>query len=143
MRGDSLLNENTDEIRLLQPAVLAFVGDAVFNLFVRERLVRNKRASSHRLHIDATMYVKAASQSRIAREIQKDFNEDEAFIFRMGRNAKSTTVPKNADLHDYHYATGLEAVMGYLYLTNQRERLESILERAASIIESGETENHP
>jgi ribonuclease-3 family protein len=143
MRGDSLLNENTDEIRLLQPAVLAFIGDAVFNLFVRERLVRKKRASSHQLHIDATRYVKAASQSRIARELQKDLNEDEAFIFRRGRNAKSTTVPKNANLQDYHYATALEAVMGYLYLTHQKERLDGFLERAASIIERDETENRP
>jgi len=143
MRGDSLQHGNTDVIRLLQPAVLAFIGDAVFNLFIRERLVRKKRASSHRLHIDATRYVKAASQSRIARELQKEFDEDAAFIVRRGRNAKSTTVPKNADLHDYHYATGLEAVMGYLYLTGRKERLESILERAASIIESDETESQP
>ena len=54
----------------------------------------------------------------------KDLNEDEAFIFRRGRNAKSTTVPKNANLQDYHYATALEAVMGYLYLTHQKERLD-------------------
>jgi len=142
MKNDSLVNGNADEIRLLQPAVLAFIGDAVFNLFIRERLVRRKRASSHALHIDATRYVKAASQSRIARELQEDFDEDEAFVFRRGRNAKSTTVPRNADLKDYHYATGLEAVLGYLYLANRKERLESILERAASIIESDETESH-
>lgn len=141
MRGDCLLEENSEQIRLLQPAVLAFVGDAVFNLFIRERLVRKKRASSHQLHIDATKYVKAAAQSRIAREIQKDFNEDEAFVFRRGRNAKSTTIPKNADVQDYHYATALEAVMGYLYLTHQLERLDGFLEQAASIIEKNETEN--
>lgn len=141
MRGDSLIGENNDEIMYMQPAVLAFVGDAVFNLFIRERLVRRKRASSHRLHVDATRYVKAASQSRIAREIQKDFNEDEARIFRRGRNAKAATIPKNANVQDYHNATGLEAVMGYLYLTNQKERLDAILERAASIIETEETEN--
>lgn len=141
MSGDCLFQENTDEIRLLQSAVLAFVGDAVFNLFIRERLVRGKKASSHQLHIDATRYVKAAAQSRIARELQKDFNEDEAYIFRRGRNAKSTTIPKNANLQDYHYATALEAVIGYLYLTNQKERLDGLLEQAASIIERDETEN--
>lgn len=136
-----MVQENTDEIRLLQPAVLAFIGDAVFNLFIRERLVRKKRASSHQLHIEATRYVKAASQSRIARELQKDFSEDEAFVFRRGRNAKSTTIPKNANLQDYHYATALEAVMGYLYMTGQKERLDVFLEQAASIIEKDETEN--
>lgn len=136
-----MLGENNDEIKYLQPAVLAFIGDAVFNLFIRERLVRKKPASSHRLHIEATRYVKAASQSAIAREIQQDFNDDEALVFRRGRNAKSATVPKNASLLDYHYATGLEAVIGYLYLTNQKERLDDILERAAAIIENDETEN--
>ncbi|HOK42253.1 MAG TPA: ribonuclease III domain-containing protein [Thermoclostridium caenicola] len=136
-----MFQENTDQVRLLQPAVLAFVGDAVFNLFIRERLVRRKQASSHQLHIDATRYVKAASQSRIAREMQKDFNEDEAFVFRRGRNAKSTTIPKNANVQDYHYATAFEAVLGYLYLTGQTERLDTFLEQAASIIENDETEN--
>ena len=132
----------SDEIRLMQPAVLAFVGDAVFNLFIRERLVRKKRGTSHTLHVEATRYVKASSQSRIANRFAGNFNEEEAYIFRRGRNVKSNTVPKNADLRDYHYATALEAVMGFLYLTGQHERLNFMMEQAAIIIETGETEKH-
>lgn len=141
MSGDSLETANTDEIRLMQPAVLAFVGDAVLNLFIRERLVRKRKATSHMLHVDATRYVKASSQSRIAKELLGFFTEEEAFVFRRGRNAKSATVPKNADIADYRYATALEAVMGYLYLTKQTERLRLFLERSAAIIEGIETEN--
>lgn len=129
-----------DEFRLLQPAVLAFIGDAVFNLFIRERLVKKTGGTSHKLHIDATRYVKASSQSKMAKILIANFNEEEASIFRRGRNAKSTTVPKNADVRDYHYATALEAVMGYLYLTGQKQRLDLMLEQAAEVIETSETE---
>lgn len=126
---------------MLQPAVLAFVGDAVFNLFIRERLVVNKKGTSHKLHFWATQYVKAGAQAFIAKELIKSFNEDEAFIFRRGRNAKSTTVPKNADVQDYHHATGLEAVLGYLHLTHQNQRLDMFLNEAALLIEKREMEN--
>jgi ribonuclease-3 family protein len=127
-------------IRQMQPAVLAFMGDAVFNLFIRERLILKKRATSHQLHFEATRYVKASAQAKIVKELLKDFNEDEAFIFRRGRNAKSNTIPKNADVQEYHYATALEAVLGYLYLTDQKERLHLLLEQSAAIIERCETE---
>ncbi len=132
--------ERDDEVRLMQPAVLAFMGDAVFNMFIRERLIIKKKGTSHQLHLNATRYVKAASQARIAKELIKNFNEDEAYIFRRGRNAKSNTVPKNADVQDYHYATALEAVLGFLYLTDKKERLTAFLEASAAIIENQETE---
>lgn len=137
--GDQMADK-THEVRQLQPAVLAFMGDAVFNLFIRERLILLKHATSHQLHFQATNYVKAASQAKIAKILLKSFNEDESFIFRRGRNAKSNTIPKNADIHDYHHATALEAVLGYLYLTHQNERLQLFLERSASIIEGSESE---
>lgn len=127
--------EKADEARLMQPAVLAFIGDAVFNLFIRERLIINKKGTSHRLHILATDYVKAASQSKISKALFNTFTDEEAYIFRRGRNAKSTTVPKNADVQDYKYATALEALLGYLYLTGQNERLNLLMEQAANIIE--------
>ncbi len=129
---------NIDDIRQLQPAVLAFMGDAVFELFIRERLIRNKRGTSHNLHIHSTNFVKAASQANIARILHDSFTEEETYIFRRGRNAKSTTIPKNADVQDYKYATGFEAVLGYLYLTGQHERLSEIMEKAALIVETQE-----
>jgi ribonuclease-3 family protein len=125
-----------DEAKQMQPAVLAFVGDAVFNLFIRERLVMNQKGTSHRFHIMATDYVKAASQSRISKALLDTLTEEEAYIFRRGRNAKSTTIPKNADVQDYKYATALEALLGYLYLTGRSERLNLLMEKAAIIIET-------
>ncbi len=132
--------EKVDEVRLMQPAVLAFMGDAVFNLFIRERLILNKKGTSHQLHLYSTDYVKAASQARISKVLLSTFTEDEAYIFRRGRNAKSTTVPKNADIQDYKYATAFEAVMGFLYLTGQQERLNALMQQAAILIETAETE---
>lgn len=128
--------EMPDEARLMQPAVLAFIGDAVFNLFIRERLILKRKGTSHQLHIFSTEYVKAASQSKISKALMDTFTEEEAYIFRRGRNTKSTTIPKNADVQDYKYATGLEALFGYLYLTKQRERLHQLMEQAANIIEA-------
>ena len=128
--------ETQDEARLMQPSVLAFIGDAVFNIFIRERLIMNKKGTSHQLHILATDYVKASSQSKISKALMDNFTEEEAYIFRRGRNAKSTTIPKNAEVQDYKYATGFEALLGYLYLTKQNERLYQLMEQAADIIET-------
>lgn len=132
--------DKVDEVRLMQPAVLAYMGDAVFNLFIRERLIVQKKGTSHQLHIFSTNYVKAASQAKISKVLLGTFTEDEAYIFRRGRNAKSTTIPKNAEVQDYKYATAFEAVLGFLYLTDQQERLSTLMLQAATIIESPETE---
>ncbi|MCX7771832.1 MAG: Mini-ribonuclease 3 [Clostridia bacterium] len=132
--------DNSDEARLMQPAVLAFMGDAVFNLFIRERLILRKMGTSHQLHLISTQYVKASSQASIVKQLFQSFTEEEAYIFRRGRNAKSTTVPKNADIQDYKYATAFEAVLGFLYLTGQQERLNDLMLKAAHIIEKPEME---
>lgn len=128
--------ETPDEARLMQPSVLAFIGDAVFNLFIRERLIMNTIGTSHKLHVLSTEYVKAASQSKISKALIDTFTEEEAYIFRRGRNTKSTTIPKNAEVQDYKYATGFEALLGFLYLTKQNERLYQLMEQAADIIEA-------
>ena len=134
--------DNSDEVRLMQPSVLAFMGDAVYDLFIRERLIMNRKGTSHNLHIYATEYVKASSQAYISKILHDIFTEEEAYFFRRGRNAKSTTVPKHADIQDYKYATAFEAVLGYLYLTHQHERLKYLMEQAALIIESQEGSIH-
>ncbi|NMA67468.1 MAG: Mini-ribonuclease 3 [Clostridiaceae bacterium] len=126
----------------MQPSVLAFMGDAVYDLFIRERLIMNRKGTSHNLHIYATEYVKASSQAYISKILHDIFTEEEAYFFRRGRNAKSTTVPKHADIQDYKYATAFEAVLGYLYLTHQHERLKYLMEQAALIIESQEGSIH-
>jgi len=136
LEGIFLALKEADEAKQMQPAVLAFIGDAVFNLFIRERLIMSKKGTSHRLHILATDYVKAASQSRISKALIDELTEEEAYIFRRGRNAKSATIPKNADVQDYKYATALETLLGYLYITGRRERLNFLMEKAAIIIET-------
>lgn len=122
-------------INQLSPLVLAFVGDSVFDLFIRSRLVMKKRESAHKMHVKAINYVKASAQSKIVSELLDRLNDDEKIIFKRGRNSKSATIPKHADVLDYRRATAFEAVLGYLYLSGMYERLEEILNLAAEIIE--------
>ncbi len=123
------------------PLSLAFVGDGVFEKYVRERVILNHpNESPHRLHLLAVKYVKASSQSKIIEGLEESLLEDELYIFKRGRNAKSGTVPKNANLLDYRKASGFEALIGYLYLTGRDGRLEEIIELSFRIIEKGD--NH-
>ncbi len=128
-------NKAFTQVNQLSPLVLAFIGDSVFDLFIRSRLVMRKSVSAHKMHIKATGYVKAAAQSRIALSLHDKLNEEEKLVFRRGRNAKSATVPKNADIMDYRHSTAIEAVIGYLYLSGKEERLMELLEMAAEVIE--------
>lgn len=123
-------NLSIDDARQLNPLVMAFVGDAVFELVVRTYLVSsNTELSAHKLHVKAISYVKAHAQSEFIKKIEKDLTEEELAIYKRGRNAKSATVPKNADVQEYRTATGFEALVGYLYLTNQEDRLLQIFDR--------------
>lgn len=87
------------------------------------------------MHVRAINYVKASAQSKIVCRLHDRLNDDEKIIFRRGRNTKSATVPKHADVLDYRRATAFEAVLGYLYLLGMHERLDEILNMAAEIIE--------
>lgn len=116
------------EGRQLNPLVLAFIGDAVYELFIRTFLVENnKEFSANKLHLKTIEYVKAHSQSEFMKKILDNLNEEELTIYKRGRNAKSPSVPKNADVQEYRTATGLEALIGYLYLTENRDRLQYII----------------
>jgi ribonuclease III family protein len=116
------------EARGLNPLVLAFVGDAVFEVIVRTVLIYdNRELSAHKLHVKAISYVKAKAQSNALRLIQEKLTEEELSIFKRGRNTKSSTVPKNADVQDYRTATGFEALIGFLYITGQKQRIEELL----------------
>ena len=122
------------EARLLNPLQLALVGDGVYELFIRNSILSNNlELSAHKMHVKAIGYVKAKSQSAIMHEIEDKLTENESYIFKRGRNAKSATVPKNADVRDYRMATGFEALVGYLYLIGDTERLEFIFNTALTI----------
>lgn len=123
------------EARMLNPLQLALIGDGVYEAFIRNYiLTQNIALSANKIHVKAIGYVKAKSQAYIMHEIEKNLNEEEEAIYKRGRNAKSSTVPKNADVRDYRMATGFEALIGYLYLIGDKERLEFIFNKSIAII---------
>lgn len=122
------------EARLLNPLQLALIGDGVYELFIRNYILsQNLELTAHKIHVKAIGYVKAKSQATIMHVIENDLTEDESYIYKRGRNTKSSTVPKNADVRDYRMATGFEALVGYLYLIENFERLEFIFNKAVLV----------
>ena len=116
---------------LHSPLVLAYIGDAVYEVFTREKLLGiNPNLPAHKLHKENVRYVRAKAQSNAMEAIEPILAEDELAIYKRGRNAKSGTVPKNADLVEYRRATGFEALIGYLHLKKDEDRLNEIMEIA-------------
>lgn len=114
---------------------LAYIGDAVWEVYVRQFLVFSGETRPHRLHKRATGFVKAKAQSDILFSMMDELSEEEQSVVRRGRNAKSGTIPKNADVMEYKQATAFESLMGYLYLAGHHERLQEIAKKAIFIIE--------
>ncbi|NLA77553.1 MAG: ribonuclease III [Clostridiales bacterium] len=118
--------ENTQQPRLYSPLTLAFLGDAVYSLLVREALVRQANRPAGELHKRSVRFVSAAAQAAAVRGILPILSEEETAILKRGRNAHSSHTPKNQSESDYRYATGFEALMGYLYLKGDTDRLEEL-----------------
>lgn len=118
---ERLFNQDCDP-KQLSPLTLAFVGDCVFELFVRERLVCQANCPVNQLHQNSVAQVRCGAQAKSMEKIMPLLTEEEMAVFKRGRNAK-TSVPKNASSADYHAATGFEALFGYLYLKNDIVRL--------------------
>lgn len=121
--------KDIEEVKLMPPLVWAYVGDAVYELYIRTNLVNNTKLNPHKLHVEAIKYVKAQAQAKILEKITEILTEEEKDIVRRGRNAQNHHLPKNANLDEYSHATAFEALIGYLYLTKQDERLRKILEK--------------
>lgn len=121
--------KNIEEVKLMPPLVWAYIGDAVYELYIRTNLVNNTKLNPHKLHVEAIKYVKAQAQAKILETITEILTEEEKNIVRRGRNAQNHHLPKNANLDEYSHATAFEALIGYLYLTKQDERLREILEK--------------
>lgn len=115
---------------LLSPLTLAFVGDAVYETYVRTKIAKDVNMQVAKLHKIAIKYVSAVAQSKIVRAIEDNFTEEELSVYKRGRNAHSHTSAKNADIVDYRHATGFEALIGYLYLKKNSARLDEILDMA-------------
>ncbi|MCX7748270.1 MAG: Mini-ribonuclease 3 [Clostridia bacterium] len=122
------------QVEQLSPLVLAYIGDGVYEVYVRTLLISQLNVSVHKLHRKATDYVKAKAQADVIHKIMETLSLEEADIVRRGRNAKSGTIPKNADVVEYKYATGFEALIGYLYLKNDFQRLMEILKLSVSML---------
>lgn len=130
---------------LCAPLVLAYVGDAVHELYVRQYLLSTGAHKPHQLHRRSAAFVSAKAQSAVLRKLYDELTEEEQSTVKRGRNAKSGTVPKNTDVAVYRQATGFECLIGYLFLTHQRERLAFVMDRAlsAAIEQANENSQHP
>ena len=113
----------------MNPIVLAFVGDAVYSLFVREKLVFGSDCKTGELNKLATSYVKATAQAEFIKEIMPLLTEEELAVFKRGRNAKKPSKSKSASVAEYNMSTGFEAVLGFLYMSGDYERLNIILNK--------------
>lgn len=123
---------DTKNVNLYSPLVLAYIGDAVYEVFIRTLLVSKGNVPVHKLHRLSINYVKAKAQSSILHSIMEELTQEEQDMVRRGRNAKSGTIPKNADVTEYKHATAFECLIGFLYLKKDFDRLVHILGRAVT-----------
>lgn len=115
------------EVNTLSPLTWAYVGDAIYEAFIRTHLINTTKLKPHLLHIKAIDYVKAEAQAKILNKIQENLTQEEKDIVRRGRNAENHHLPKNSTIEEYRYSTAFEALIGYLYLTKRDERLKEVL----------------
>lgn len=125
--------KDISEVKLMPPLVWAYIGDAVYELYIRTELVNNSKMNPHKLHVEAIKYVKAQAQAEILENLQEFLTDEEKDIVRRGRNAENHHLPKNANVADYSHATAFEALIGYLYLTKQDKRLKEIFDKIKEI----------
>ena len=117
------------DISQMSPLVWAYMGDAVYEKFIREYVIRQGLCKKGKLHKKSIKYVSAKGQSQILKEIEDFLTDEEKDIVRRGRNSNPHSTAKNADIVEYKYATGFEALIGWLYLNEKEERLEEILKK--------------
>ena len=116
------------DVNQMSPLVWAYIGDSVYEQYIRNYLVTNTKYKPHKLHIEATKFVKAAAQAKILELLEKDLTEEEKDIVRRTRNTKNHHLPKNSNVQEYMYATAFEGLIGYLHLNKDKERLKEILD---------------
>jgi ribonuclease III family protein len=129
----ALIKTEVKNVNTLSPLVLAYIGDAVYEVYIRTYLVTRGNSNVFNLHKASIKFVQASAQCDIIHRLMPTLSEEEVYIVKRGRNAKSGTMPKNADVTQYKYATGFEALVGYLYLQKKFERLNDIMNMAIEI----------
>ena len=135
------------EVRTYSPLVLAYIGDAVYELMIRSKVINHGSMQVNKMHKHSAALVKASAQAQLIKALQEELTEEELAAYKRGRNAKSATMAKHATMIDYRMATGLEALVGWLFLTEQYARLVELVSRGlvkAGLLEpwdeKGETE---
>lgn len=128
-----LLNKDVQEVNMMNPLIWAYVGDAVYELYIRTYLINTTKQKPHKLHIEAIKYVKAGAQAEILKRITSELTEEENDIVRRTRNVQNHHLPKNSNVTEYMYSTAFEGLIGYLYLTKQNERLDEILKKCINV----------
>lgn len=109
------------------PLVLAYMGDAIYELVIRTKVVNRGNTQVNKLHKRTAGLVKAQTQANLYMLLEEELTEEELAVYKRGRNAKSATMAKNATMKDYRMATGFEALMGWLYLSGRLERLTELV----------------
>ena len=128
------------DAKLLNGLALAYIGDAIYELEIRRYLLETGETKPQHLHRLATEYVSARGQAKIIKYFQEEniLTEEELDYFKRGRNSKINSKAKNTDIHRYLQSTGFEALMGYLYLTGQEERLDELIMKSIRHIDKEE-----
>ena len=123
------IKKEESEINQMSPLVWAYVGDCVYELYIRTYLVDNTSLKPHKLHIESIKYVKAGAQAKFLEDFYDDLTDDEKDIVRRGRNANNHHLPKNSNVQEYMYSTAFEGLIGYLYLCKKHDRVKEIIEK--------------
>lgn len=123
------------DVKEVNVKTLAYIGDVVYELYIREHVISNSHEQVNKLHKKTIKYVSAKAQAKIVEVLNEEFSEEEKDIIRRGRNADANTVPKNTDVITYKIATGFEALIGYLYLNKNETRLKEIITKSIKIVE--------
>lgn len=121
------------EVEMMSPLTWAYLGDSIYETYVRTYLIETTNLKPHKLHIKAIKYVKAKAQADALKKIYDSLTLKEQEIVRRARNTQNHHVAKNADPADYMYATAFEGLIGYLYLINDQERLQEIIKKVINI----------
>lgn len=116
------------DIRTYSPLALAYIGDGVYDLIFRTAVVQKGNTSANKLHHQTIQFVKAPAQARMVQTLMDEFTPEEMAVYKRGKNAKSYTMAKNATIAEYKMATGLEALVGYLYLCGRTERILELIQ---------------
>ncbi|MEC0243911.1 Mini-ribonuclease 3 [Paenibacillus dokdonensis] len=124
--------------RLIPPIVLAYIGDAIYEVAVRQYLISKPNLKPNQLHRQATGMVSAKAQSRIVTALDPVLTDEEKDVVRQGRNAKSGSIPKNADVLEYRHATAFESLIGYLYYMQQLDRMRELIGMGIEYIEQNQ-----